>query len=197
MYKRQDQDTKHKKVVIRKGRENYLCLLNFEEVVRVRPLGPSADSGTLGLIARWVKATRDGDMVGGDLPAWRGGLLRETRVPDLSDHRGECIYSSCSHYRKCFVERGARNARQGELGISNHALVMALGARGEDLSSLPTRYVFDEGHHLFDAADSTFASCLSGREMFELRRWFRGYRGRASASKPRAKVAYGGPCFRE
>ena len=169
-----DQDTKHKKVVIRKGRENYLCLLNFEEVVRARPLGPNADSGTLGLIARWVKATRDGDMVGGDLPAWLGGLLRETRVPDLSDHRGECIYSSCSHYRKCFVERGARNARQAELVISNHALVMALGARGEDLSSLPTRYVFDEGHHLFDAADSTFASCLSGREMFELRRWFRG-----------------------
>ena len=169
-----DPETKHKKVVIRKGRENYLCLLNYEDAVSSRFPGPSVDSGALGLIARWIKATRDGDMVGGDLPAWLSGLLRETRVPGLSDHRGECIYSSCSHYRKCFVERAARNARKAELVISNHALVMALGARGEDSSLLPTRYVFDEGHHLFDAADGTFTSCLSGRETFELRRWLRG-----------------------
>jgi ATP-dependent DNA helicase DinG len=37
-----------------------------------------------------------------------------------------------------------------------------------------TRYVFDEGHHLFDAADSGFAMLISGREMAELRRWIRG-----------------------
>ena len=41
------------------------------------------------------------------------------------------------------------------------------------------RYVFDEGHHLFDAADSGFAALLSGREMAELRRWIRGPEGRA------------------
>ena len=49
-----DQETKHKKVVIRKGRENYLCLLNYEEAVRVRSPGTTVDSGALGLIARWI-----------------------------------------------------------------------------------------------------------------------------------------------
>ena len=40
------------------------------------------------------------------------------------------------------------------------------------------RIVFDEGHHLFDAADSAFSACLSGQEAAELRRWVRGPEGR-------------------
>src|SRR5690606_40724117 len=32
----------------------------------------------------------------------------------------------------------------------------------------------DEGHHLFDAADSTFADHLTGTEGLELRRWLLG-----------------------
>ena len=43
----------------------------------------------------------------------------------------------------------------------------------------PTRFVFDEGHHLFDAADSTFAVALSGQEAIELRRWIIGPEGRS------------------
>ena len=34
--------------------------------------------------------------------------------------------------------------------------------------------MFDEGHHLFDAADSTFAAALTGQEAIELRRWMLG-----------------------
>ena len=50
------------------------------------------------------------------------------------------------------------------------------------------RYVFDEGHHLFDAADSAFASHLSGLECAELRRWIRGpenQRGRGRGLRER------------
>ena len=31
------------------------------------------------------------------------------------------------------------------------------------------RIVFDEGHHLFDAADSTFAAALTGQETIDVR----------------------------
>jgi ATP-dependent DNA helicase DinG len=34
--------------------------------------------------------------------------------------------------------------------------------------------VFDEGHHVFDAADSTFAAALTGQEAIELKRWIVG-----------------------
>ena len=51
----------------------------------------------------------------------------------------------------------------------------------------PTRYVLDEGHHLFDAADSAFSAHLSGSETRELRRWLLGpeSRGRGDAGRAR------------
>ena len=52
---------------------------------------------------------------------------------------------------------------------------------GENDGELPLRYVFDEGHHLFDAADSAFAGHLTGLETAELRRWLIGGEGGADA----------------
>src|SRR5207302_11026200 len=57
------------KAVVRKGRENYLCLLNFQEAANAARLG-GADLVGMALAARWARATRDGDMTGGDFPAW-------------------------------------------------------------------------------------------------------------------------------
>jgi ATP-dependent DNA helicase DinG len=165
---------KSERVVIRKGRENYLCLLNFDEAVTSLASRPS-DGVAIGLMARWAAWTRDGDMVGGDFPGWLADLLGRGKTLGLTDRRGECIYSACSHYRKCFIERNLRKAKQAEIVVANHALVMiqaALGG-GED-GLLPTHYVFDEGHHVFDAADSAFAAHLSGQETHDLRRWLLG-----------------------
>ncbi len=165
-------------VVIRKGRENYLCLLNFEQMVQGLGVRP-ADIVAAGLIARWAARTRDGDLVGGDLPAWLPDLVGRGRSLGLTDRRGECIYAACSHYRKCFIERNIRRARHAELVIANHALVMTQAALGGgDEGRLPSRYVFDEGHHLFQAADNAFAVHLSGQETRELRRWLLGGEGR-------------------
>jgi ATP-dependent DNA helicase DinG len=164
-----------RKVVIRKGRENYLCLLNLAEAVgQARP----QDAVALGLMARWAARSRNGDMVGGDFPGWLSDLFGAPRTLGLADRRGECIYSACQHYRKCFIERSVRAARQAEIVIANHALVMIQAAMGGgDDGQLPTRYVFDEGHHLFEAADSAFAAHLSGLETRELRRWLLGAEG--------------------
>ena len=47
----------------------------------------------LGMIARWLQTTRDGDM-GGDLPGWLFELAGHGRINRLADRRGECIYSA-------------------------------------------------------------------------------------------------------
>lgn len=168
-----DPTDKAEKAVIRKGRENYLCLLNFEEALQG---GAAAKSEQIvqGLVARWISATRDGDMVGGDFPSWLLELEGRSRITRLADRRGECIYSACPHYRKCFIEKSSRKARKADIVIANHALVMINGATRPDDPYLPKRYVFDEGHHLFDAADSAFAAHLTGQETAELRRWIAG-----------------------
>ena len=171
-----DPATRKAKVVIRKGRENYLCLLNLEDALQGGFAGRAAILAQL--VARWAAYTRDGDMVGGDLPGWLVTLFRRAGATALTDRRGECVYAGCPHYRKCFIERSARASAAADLVIANHALVMVNAARGRESGSPPTRFVFDEGHHLYDAADSTFATALTGQELIELRRWIVGPEGK-------------------
>ena len=167
-------------VVVRKGRENYLCLLNLEDALQGGFTGRPAILAQM--IARWAAYSQDGDMIGGDLPGWLGTLFRKRGIAALTDQRGECVYAGCPHYRKCFIEHAARASAQADLVIANHALVMVNAARGRDHAQRPTRIIFDEGHHVFEAADSIFAAALTGQEAIELRRWIvgpeRGSRGR-------------------
>ena len=164
-----------KKIVIRKGRENYLCLLNLEDAMQGAFSGRAAILAQL--VGRWAAYSKDGDMVGGDLPGWLPSLFRRAGATALTDRRGECVYAGCPHYRKCFIEKAERASREAELVIANHALVMVNAARGR--SDAPQRILFDEGHHLFDAADSTFSVALTGQEAIEMRRWIVGPEGKS------------------
>jgi len=187
-----DPKVRARKAVVRKGRENYLCLLNFQEAANAAMLG-GGDLIGAALCSRWIRATRDGDMTGGDFPAWLPGLFAigptaQASPANLVDRRGECVHAACSHYRACFIEKAVRASRKADLVIANHALVLtqaafdgaraARGAKTDVESTAPKRIVFDEGHHLFDAADSAFSAALSGAEAAELRRWIRGPEGR-------------------
>lgn len=170
-----DPATAAQRVVVRKGRENYLCLLNLEDALQGGFAGRAAILAQL--VARWAAYSKDGDMVGGDLPGWLPTLFRRNGSTALTDRRGECIYAGCPHYRKCFIERSARASAEADIVIANHALVMINAARGRETGQRPQRIVFDEGHHLFDAADATFSVALSGQEAIELRRWIMGPEG--------------------
>ena len=185
---RRDPRSRELKIVVRKGRENYLCLLNFEDAAKRNALAPGHRAVALGLIARWLEHTPDGDISGAGFPAF---LAATVPLRELTDRRGECIYAACPHYRTCFIERGIRAAHNADIVVANHALVMAQamqnGVRMEEADDAApdrrVRYVFDEGHHLFDAADSSFSAALSGMEMAELRRWIRGPEGRPSRAR--------------
>ena len=170
-----DAKERARRIVVRKGRENYLCLLNLEDAMQGAFTGRAAILAHLA--GRWAAYSRDGDMVGGDLPGWLPSLFRRAGAAALTDRRGECVYAGCPHYRRCFIERAERAGREADLVIANHALVMVNAARGRP--DTPTRIVFDEGHHLFDAADSTFAVALGGQEAIEMRRWIVGPEGRS------------------
>jgi len=187
-----DPAVRARKAVVRKGRENYLCLLNFQDQVQASALG-NADAIGMALASRWVAATRDGDMTGGDFPGWLPGLFAvgssaQASPANLVDRRGECVHAACPHYKTCFIEKAIRASRRADIVIANHALVLTQAAfdGAREARNLKTdvettvlrRIVFDEGHHLFDAADSAFSACLSGQEAAELRRWIRGPEGR-------------------
>jgi ATP-dependent DNA helicase DinG len=170
-----DAEERARRIVVRKGRENYLCLLNLEDALQGAFSGRAAILAQL--VGRWAAYTKDGDMVGGDLPGWLPSLFRRAGATALTDRRGECVYAGCPHYRRCFIERAERASREADIVIANHALVMVNAARARE--DAPGRILFDEGHHLFDAADSTFAVAFGGQEAIELRRWIVGPEGRS------------------
>jgi ATP-dependent DNA helicase DinG len=179
-----DPGLRRRRAVVRKGRENFLCLLNLEEGVTAARGRTSAALIPLGLVARWAESGTDGDLQGGDLPGWLAELFGPAAILGLADRRGECIHSACAHWRRCFIEHTIRRARHADLVVANHALVMVQAAWGGlDDANVPLRYVFDEGHHLFDAADAAFAAELSGATMAELRRWLLGAEGGRSRAR--------------
>ena len=181
-----DPETRDKRVVIRKGRENYLCLLNLEEALTT---STAEHTIALGLMARWAEASGDGDLTGARFPAWLTDLFGWHLTLGLADRRGECIHSACSHYRKCYVEASRARAHHSDIVIANHALVMINAVMQSLASENPhnaeaqriSHYVFDEGHHLFEAADSAFSAAFTAAETADLRRWIRGNEARQSA----------------
>ena len=167
---------KEQRVVVRKGRENYLCFLNMEAAVKTAPLGAAHTTLGLILMARWAAVTRAGELVGGDCPGWLRELVGLTLWQNLAVRRGECWHGACPHYGTCFAEKMARKAPHAEVVVANHAFVMTQTLANPNLGAeaQPTHFVFDEGHHLFDAADAAFTARLSGVETWDLRRWIQG-----------------------
>lgn len=182
-------DPKRPLYAVRKGRENYLCLLNLDDLIkRLATTRSPRDSVLAGILARWVLATRDGDLSGNDFPAWLTGLFGTGAVTGLADKRGECIYAGCPHFSRCFVERSLRQAESADIVISNHALtLLQAGNIQTGQPSLPTRMVLDEGHHLFSAADSIFSVALTGQTGTELRRWLLGPEDGSRTSRSRLR----------
>ncbi|MEM7197366.1 MAG: hypothetical protein AAF352_03245, partial [Pseudomonadota bacterium] len=164
----------HDRIVIRKGRENYLCLLNMEE--RILQSSTSLPHFLyLLLIARWARATRDGDITGTDFPAWMSDLAPKGFLDSIRDRRAECIHAHCRHYEQCFVEHNHRRARHAELVIANHALVMGLATQQRLHAEGSHYFLMDEAHHVFACADQAYACRICGRELAELRQWLLGH----------------------
>lgn len=193
-----DPAVRREKIVLRKGRENYLCLLNLEEIV-ISALNRPANNNfiliALVLLARWAEKTADGDLQGGDLPGWFGNLFGTGLLATIADRRGECIHSACGHYQRCFIENAIRKARYADLVIANHALTLSQAAWNAlvpqakapanltDENGMPSHIIFDEGHHVFDASDNIFSLTFSGLEAAELRRWILGNEGGRSRAR--------------
>jgi ATP-dependent DNA helicase DinG len=161
------------KVTVRKGRENYLCLLNFEDLAASAATAHTPKSAiAAGIMARWIMETQDGDLTGNSFHGWLPGILGLGGTLSLADRRGECIFSACDHYHRCFSEKIIRKAQRTPIVIANHAVVMIKAAHQDD--DLSQHIIFDEGHHVFDAADSAFSAALTGNEAYDLRRWLVG-----------------------
>ncbi len=138
------------KVAILKGRENYICVQKYSEILEYpsRWLGPTECLDFLALIT-WMESTQSGDIMSnsGFNPERNPVLWSKLR----SDARSP-IDSSSPLYERCFYHRSRRFAANAHILIANHSLFMR--DLQYDFSLIPTYdvLVIDEAHKLRDTA---------------------------------------------
>ncbi len=141
-----------------KGMGNYLCLLRAETVTDgILDLAEDEEIGILRSIVEWSKVTEDGSI----------SDLNFSPPEDVWDkvaaESESCLRVRCPHYSKCFFYKARRELASSQILVVNHHLLFSdLSIKGASEESeagiLPTykRVIFDEAHHLVDAATSHF-----------------------------------------
>ena len=156
-----------------KGRQNYLCLLRFEQFLRNPTFAVREEAAVFDAIAAWAETTQTGDRAElSDLPenlaSWR----------DLSATADQCIGARCAHYDRCFVFRMRQKAAEADVIVVNHHLFFAdlalrTSSAGDTGAAVLPKYdavVFDEAHAVEEVATEHFGAQLSSFRVGELAR---------------------------
>jgi ATP-dependent DNA helicase DinG len=174
------------KVVLVKGRGNYLCPHRLAEAVEEMGLFEENDTDLLA-IREWARTTETGSR--SDLSFYP---TEETwsRVCSEAD---ACLGLRCGHREGCFVLKARKEAASAQVLIANHHLLFAdlafrmAGSGFDDPAVLPPfrRLVFDEAHNVEKAATSFFSQSISRFMILRyLGRLLRRRRGRVTGHFP-------------
>jgi ATP-dependent DNA helicase DinG len=157
------------KVVLLKGRANYLCINRLENARTDGRFGSRELVNELNSVYEWSSLTEHGDIaelasVPEDSPIW-------SYVTSTADN---CLNQDCEFYQKCHVMKARQQALAADIVIVNHHLFFAdlalqEGGFGELLPGADI-VIFDEAHHLPDVASFFFSTVLSSRQLTELAR---------------------------
>ncbi|MCL2566621.1 MAG: ATP-dependent DNA helicase [Alphaproteobacteria bacterium] len=165
-----------KKVASIKGSNNYLCLLNYKNLLdSLRIISNS--SLFLAIISRWVRQSDMGDLVGGDLSPLAFEIFPNSLFNVLLNKKEECLYSKCPHFKNCFIMAAQYKARQANIVISNHAFSLL-----KNCLNIPY-VIFDEAHHLFTTADDIFSTDISCSSGYFLKSWIFGSSAKMQSKK--------------
>lgn len=177
------------KVAILKGRSNYLCLrelgeLNHDGVYSLE----KTQQDEFAVLIEWLEKTDSGDldMFESEVSKRFGGEAKATLRAKLTCPPEECAGRRCPFYGKCFVNKARMRAKQADLIVTNHALVLTEANNpGSELLPAYGRVVFDEAHNLPDIATDVFSFEFSKKTLLDIlgrveRKASRGKRGMRS-----------------
>ncbi len=124
------------------GRRNYLCLRQRQSFLS-RPVEDFADALRAVAFRLWLEATQDGlrDELAGH------PVLSED-VGALFDGADLCLPGQCYEGDRCFVQKARRLARDADILVVNHSLLLADHQSGHTLLGEIDHLVVDEAHRL-------------------------------------------------
>src|SRR5205823_12543312 len=152
------------KVAFLKGRQNYLCLLRFEQFHQNPTFAVRDEAALFDGISKWAEITETGDRaelleLPENLASWR----------DLSASADQCLGMKCKHYDRCFVFKMRRQAADADVIVVNHHLFFAdlalrSSSAGDTGAAVLPKYdavIFDEAHAVEEVATEHFGVQLS------------------------------------
>ncbi len=157
------------KVVLLKGRSNYLCLHRLQRNREDGRFTSRELAQELQLVYEWSSMTHTGDIAELDtIPEDSTIWPYVTSTPD------NCLNQDCTFYKDCHVVKARQQALAAEIVIVNHHLFfadMALQEEGfGELLPGTDVVIFDEAHHIPDIASYFFSTVLSSRQLTDLAR---------------------------
>ena len=174
------------KVVLVKGRGNYLCLHRLNEAIEEAGLFDERDPELIA-IREWARTTETGSRT--DLSFYPA----EETWSKVCSEADACLGLRCSHREGCFVLKARRDASSAKILVANHHLLFAdlamriTGTGFDDPAVLPAfrRVVFDEAHNVEKAATSFFSQSSSRFGILRfLGRLHRHRKGRVTGPEP-------------
>ncbi len=134
---------------ILKGRNNYLCLRKFEQLVTQYDnfdfnMEHAVDIAQL---LSWVVKTKTGDVEEINLSVTGRNIWSQIRSDADS-----CLNRHCPWFRSCFYHRARHNAQAAEIIITNHSLLLTNIKTDHRILPAYHRLVIDEAHQFEDIA---------------------------------------------
>ncbi|OQY34692.1 MAG: hypothetical protein B6241_03900 [Spirochaetaceae bacterium 4572_59] len=170
------------KVVLVKGRRNYICYTRLQEALEEDALFRDEDD-ELYQLNEWAKTSTEGSI--NYLPV----LPDEILWSKVCSEADSCLGPRCANHARCFVMKARREAASAAVLVVNHHLFFAdlslrINGMGFDGSAvLPPfhKIIFDEAHNIENSASSFFSGEFSRIILRKfLSRLFRQKRGRSS-----------------
>lgn len=164
------------KAALLKGRNNFVCHMRLQRLLRLPHLPGIGAPGTLDRILEWYRWTRkegEGDRaemenLPDDDPIW----------PEICSTSETCSGAKCPEREKCFVLRMRMSAADADLMVVNHHLLASdLAVKESGFGEVIPRYeavIIDEAHGLEDALTQHFGFHMSN---FRISRLVRDCRG--------------------
>ena len=149
------------KAVLMKGRQNFVCLRRFADVLielsKENDLFES-EIDSIEKINEWLKSTKTGNK--SDLPF----VPEESLWQRINSESDACLGNRCPHKSQCFVMKLKMSATNADIIVVNHHLLFAdIESRKrvgfDDVAVLPPyhRLIIDEAHGIENAATSFFS----------------------------------------
>ena len=174
------------RAVLLKGRSNYLCLHKWAHLLEERAQlrleldPPDSDLGELAKpgaipppspcphlelgIPVWLEETETGDLA----ENWSLGPAGEALLEELGDDPDYCLGPQCKFHESCFSVHARRAAREADLVVVNHALLLADLEQEHGIIGPYDYLIVDEAHNLEEVATQHLTQRLSFWEVAAL-----------------------------